>query len=354
MAVIKTRRPFIIASAAALSIMLASAQAQAGAAAARCAQPTSSGSSPTATDALFILNAAVGLTSCELCVCDVDGSGAITASDALIALQIAVGGLIPLQCPPCGSATSTTTSSTTSTTSTTTTLPPGGQPALVAGDFPSVSPCSDRDTLPSDATFLSVITNATSVDNHVHFTQYDTDGLPEICGLAEEDNSLAQSNVPWDPSADNIIHVCNEFLATVNEFFTETDLGHGPDLCQTGNDTFTLAMPRAGTYRRDGCIEANDDAYDVRTRLTVTGASVDQTFASLGIARTDLMVCDGATQVATRAAAKALLTSNPSGVTVTINSGGCSGGTEHLSVATEVICVKARSSACPAVDVPCL
>ncbi len=55
----------------------------------------------TASDALFALNAAVGLLSCELCVCDVDDSGVITAGDALRILTAAVGGAVTLDCPAC-------------------------------------------------------------------------------------------------------------------------------------------------------------------------------------------------------------------------------------------------------------
>lgn len=56
----------------------------------------------TASDALLALNAAVSLASCELCVCDVDNSGAVTAADALRILTAAVGGDVTLDCPPCG------------------------------------------------------------------------------------------------------------------------------------------------------------------------------------------------------------------------------------------------------------
>jgi hypothetical protein len=45
----------------------------------------------TASDALFVLQTAVGSETCEACVCDVDGSGTIAASDALITLKKAVG-----------------------------------------------------------------------------------------------------------------------------------------------------------------------------------------------------------------------------------------------------------------------
>ena len=56
-----------------------------------CGQPISAGVSPVATDALFLLGAAVGTQNCEPCVCDVNNDGAITATDALIDLSAAVG-----------------------------------------------------------------------------------------------------------------------------------------------------------------------------------------------------------------------------------------------------------------------
>jgi len=66
-----------------------------------CGQPLSSGDNPTASDALFVLNAAVGLQTCDPCVCDTDASGAVTAADALRTLSVAVGAGIPLACEPC-------------------------------------------------------------------------------------------------------------------------------------------------------------------------------------------------------------------------------------------------------------
>jgi len=60
------------------------------------------GSLVTASDALYILNAAVGVLTCELCICDADGQGTVAASDALLALKKAVGEPIELACPPCG------------------------------------------------------------------------------------------------------------------------------------------------------------------------------------------------------------------------------------------------------------
>jgi hypothetical protein len=55
----------------------------------------------TASDALFVLRTAVGSATCELCVCDVDSSGAVTASDALATLKSAVGQGVALTCPAC-------------------------------------------------------------------------------------------------------------------------------------------------------------------------------------------------------------------------------------------------------------
>ena len=63
--------------------------------------PASGVAAVTASDALFILNAAIGARQCELCVCDVNDSGGITATDALAVLNAAVGQPVPLVCPDC-------------------------------------------------------------------------------------------------------------------------------------------------------------------------------------------------------------------------------------------------------------
>jgi hypothetical protein len=65
-----------------------------------CAQPTSSGEKPTASDCLFILNAAVGARECNpACACAPGGQTPATATDALICLNAAVGVSIALECP---------------------------------------------------------------------------------------------------------------------------------------------------------------------------------------------------------------------------------------------------------------
>jgi hypothetical protein len=63
-----------------------------------CGDPTGDGE-VTATDALLALNAAIGLTACDVAYCDVDDSGAVAASDALAILNVAIGIPLELSCP---------------------------------------------------------------------------------------------------------------------------------------------------------------------------------------------------------------------------------------------------------------
>jgi len=114
----------------ALSIACASTPPVATAGRGDCGQPITTGTDPTATDALFTLQAAVGLQLCDLSQCDVDASCSLSATDALRLLQFAVGAAISLDCG-CGIGTTTTsttvttivTVTTTTITSTSTTLP---------------------------------------------------------------------------------------------------------------------------------------------------------------------------------------------------------------------------------------
>jgi len=55
----------------------------------------------TATDALVVLQVAVGVAECAACVCDVDASGAVTTTDALFVLQRSLDDSVVLGCPPC-------------------------------------------------------------------------------------------------------------------------------------------------------------------------------------------------------------------------------------------------------------
>lgn len=66
-----------------------------------CGQPATSGDDPTVVDCLTILKAGVGTATCTPeCICDVNASGAITASDALLCLRKAVGQDVVLDCGP--------------------------------------------------------------------------------------------------------------------------------------------------------------------------------------------------------------------------------------------------------------
>jgi hypothetical protein len=81
--------------AVALGLMLALALATGGTALAGngdCGQPVSSGTTPVASDCLIILNASVGLATCNpQCICLLKGIAPVSATDALICLNVAVG-----------------------------------------------------------------------------------------------------------------------------------------------------------------------------------------------------------------------------------------------------------------------
>ncbi len=82
-----------------------------------CGVIATNGSKPLASDCLGILQHAVSKTGCapfDPCVCDVDGSGSILASDALLCLNVAVGNpAFSLNCS-CSTTTTTVVVSTTS------------------------------------------------------------------------------------------------------------------------------------------------------------------------------------------------------------------------------------------------
>ncbi|HET9063984.1 MAG TPA: hypothetical protein VFO62_11915 [Candidatus Binatia bacterium] len=71
--------------------------------AAACGDADCLGAGPTATDALVLLQAAVGARQCQPCVCDVDESGVINARDALRVLRASTASGDALACPSCGS-----------------------------------------------------------------------------------------------------------------------------------------------------------------------------------------------------------------------------------------------------------
>jgi uncharacterized repeat protein (TIGR01451 family) len=65
-----------------------------------CSQPLSTGAAPTASDCLFILRTAVGSQVCDpACVCDTNGAGGTSATDALLCLKAAVAEPVTLSCP---------------------------------------------------------------------------------------------------------------------------------------------------------------------------------------------------------------------------------------------------------------
>ena len=80
-----------------------------------CGKPFSS--ARCVVNAVFVLQSAVGLRICDLCTCDVNSSGSVTSTDALMILQTCTGLPTALQCPlPSESTTTTTPFSSTTTT----------------------------------------------------------------------------------------------------------------------------------------------------------------------------------------------------------------------------------------------
>jgi hypothetical protein len=70
-----------------------------------CGRADGSAEPPRASDALAALHASTGTPgACRLCLCDVDHSGAVTASDALTILTAAVGAPVELDCANCACA----------------------------------------------------------------------------------------------------------------------------------------------------------------------------------------------------------------------------------------------------------
>ena len=123
----------LFVTSALLAALVAGVPASSPAAKGDCSQPATDGTVPKASDCIYILRAAIGLLSCEECVCDANGSASLSAADALMCLKIAVGQNIALKCPDCAPVTTTTTTTnppgptssttTSSTSSTTSTLP---------------------------------------------------------------------------------------------------------------------------------------------------------------------------------------------------------------------------------------
>lgn len=105
----------LVSAALALVAMLQAGVDNAQAANGDCGQPVSNGGAPLTSDALFVLKTAVAAKTCDLCVCDVNNSGGISATDALVDLKKAVGQQVDLNCPACVAVSTSTTSTSTTT-----------------------------------------------------------------------------------------------------------------------------------------------------------------------------------------------------------------------------------------------
>jgi hypothetical protein len=73
-----------------------------------CGQPASDGTKPVVRDCIQIARASLGAADCRDCVCDTNGSGDVSLTDALRCLWFVVGADVTLDCPTCDSSTTTT------------------------------------------------------------------------------------------------------------------------------------------------------------------------------------------------------------------------------------------------------
>jgi hypothetical protein len=90
---------FAVMNAIALTLLVVLSSSPLHAAQGDCGQPVSSGAQPTASDCLRILRVSVGSDTCaRACICDTNGIGGTTASDALVCLKKAVGQDVDLGC----------------------------------------------------------------------------------------------------------------------------------------------------------------------------------------------------------------------------------------------------------------
>ncbi|MBI4412266.1 MAG: hypothetical protein HY541_07270 [Deltaproteobacteria bacterium] len=223
-----------------------------------------------------------------------------------------------------------------------------GQPSLTDGDFPDVSPCSDRDILPSDSVFLETLTNADElILTHKAYT--DDSGLTAACGLADEDNSLNDDETAWDPLAGTDVDACNSFDEELADFLAFSDdfyMGICRSTFSFDSGDVADGFPRAGIYRMDGCVEYDRKSYDIRARITISGASVNRTWESLTLAGTeDLEVFDdGGSEVTTVDEMKFLFVQNSGRLNFTVRSG--DGVTTHLAVTVQAICISTAAN-CP-------
>jgi hypothetical protein len=74
-----------------------------------CSQPVSESTDPSLRDCIHVARSSIGLEDCAKCLCDVDGSGDILLTDALVCLRHVVGNDVVLACPECASSTTTST-----------------------------------------------------------------------------------------------------------------------------------------------------------------------------------------------------------------------------------------------------
>ncbi len=225
-----------------------------------CSQPITNGENPTASDCLFILQAAVGSQVCTPeCICDTSGGGGITASDALICLKKAVGQAVTLNCPCATTTTSSTVTTSTTTTSSTMTA------ATTTLPLPTTTLPSPTTTLPVTTTTLAATTTTTAAP---------TTTLP-----ATTTTTAAPTTTTTIPPATNIVIINND---DPGEGFNDPS----PRVPIGGNNGTTLGDQRLNVFEfaADILELLISSPFDIRVAATFDELPCDATSAVLGSA----------------------------------------------------------------------
>lgn len=198
-----------------------------------CGQPASDAANPTASDALATLRAAVGVGSCALSVCDVDGTCSITAGDALRVLRRAVGDASVIFACTCGA----TTTSTTSTTLARRPSWPADRADYVAG------PLSYVNTLAVPAVEMDVPVCCKDFgDISKDFIENGTHDIDN--GLAELAPLLALVGIDFEAQLNASIQD-GSLVVLLDHQFLELDGGSGPGARGLPDDEFALVQLEA-------------------------------------------------------------------------------------------------------------
>jgi len=202
-----------------------------------CGIPTApEATKPKAADALFTLRAAVGQVGCDLRVCDVNQSSTVTATDALTILKAAVGLPVELAC---------------SSWTTSTTLPPTTIPTTTTTTTAPTTTLPETTTTTAATPTSTTITPTTSTSTTTVYVPPEC-GATELCG--------PRNNVALDEDCDGEVDEspdCSCVPGSVQGCFKGDPSYLGTSGCypgtQTCGDTAVWDACIGGVHATDAC-----------------------------------------------------------------------------------------------------